>query len=123
MTADAKLNERFTLWLNAAGEPVAKPLSEMTAGEVLQAFHWLDDEKRRADAAAAPAQAIAEMLRDSVLVASRSSGSRYRSQAFSGVCSIIPPPHQAPPPLAAASSSSTWTVAAHAPRLVWLWSD
>ena len=39
--------ERFTLWLNTEGQPVAKPLSEMNAAEVLRAIDWHLEESAR----------------------------------------------------------------------------
>ena len=54
--------ERFTLWLNAAGKPVEKPLSDMTAAEVAHALQWQEDEERRLTRIAAPWEKIAEDL-------------------------------------------------------------
>jgi hypothetical protein len=54
--------ERFTLWLNAAGQPVEKTLALMTAGEVKQALQWQEDEDRRLTQIAAPWAKIAEDL-------------------------------------------------------------
>lgn len=55
------LNERFTLWLNAEGQPVDKPLSEMTSGELLQALHYHDDEHQRLDALCEPDRPLYEL--------------------------------------------------------------
>ena len=41
------INQRFTLWLNSDGQPLEKPLSEMTSREVLQAVKWHTVENRR----------------------------------------------------------------------------
>ena len=45
--------ERFTLWLNTDGEPIEKPLSEMTAGVVLRALDWLTAGRSRLKSACA----------------------------------------------------------------------
>jgi hypothetical protein len=58
------LNERFTLYLNAAGMPVQRTLREMTAGEVSLAFDWSRTEADRLDRAAEPARAIAIALEE-----------------------------------------------------------
>jgi hypothetical protein len=55
----AAFNERFTIYLNAAGEPVERTLREMTAGEVLAAIRWHDAEADRLRREAEPYNAIA----------------------------------------------------------------
>lgn len=40
-------DERFTIYLNAAGKPVQRTLHEMTADEVLMALEWHDRERTR----------------------------------------------------------------------------
>ena len=54
--------ERFTLWLNCDGKPVAKPLAEMTAAEVLQTLYWRRDEVARLERIVAPYMKIATDL-------------------------------------------------------------
>jgi hypothetical protein len=39
-----EFNEKFVLYLNSDGQPVDRTLREMTAGEVLQAIEWHEDE-------------------------------------------------------------------------------
>ena len=42
-----KFNEKFTVYLNAAGTPVQRTLREMTPSEVLAAMQWQSDEGDR----------------------------------------------------------------------------
>jgi hypothetical protein len=53
-----QFNEKFTLYLNTDGQPVQRTLREMTAGEVMQALQWHDDEVARLQREAEPACAI-----------------------------------------------------------------
>jgi hypothetical protein len=57
------LNEKFTLWLNTAGQPVEKPLSAMSSGEVLAALKWHDDYAKRLGEETREATAIAEAIK------------------------------------------------------------
>jgi len=52
-------NERFTVYLNSAGKPVERTLSQMTSGEVLFAIRWHADETERLERDAEPAKVIA----------------------------------------------------------------
>jgi hypothetical protein len=54
-----QFNERFTIYLNAAGEPVQRTLSEMTADEVMQAINWHDEEADRLEREAGPLLGLA----------------------------------------------------------------
>jgi glutamine synthetase type III len=45
----AKLNERFTVYLNTESKPVERTLREMSADEVLSAINWHVAESRRLD--------------------------------------------------------------------------
>src|SRR5690242_3338515 len=47
--AVSKFNERYTLYLNTAGQPVQRTLAEMTCGEVLQAIDWHTQEAAQAE--------------------------------------------------------------------------
>jgi len=52
-------NERFTIYLNADGKPVQRPLREMTPDEVLKAMEWHHAEADRCVREAEPAKAVA----------------------------------------------------------------
>ena len=52
--APPQFNEAFTLYLNTEGQPVERPLRDMTAGEVLVAMDWYQDEVERAERAVQP---------------------------------------------------------------------
>jgi hypothetical protein len=49
-----KFNEKFTVYLNAAGTPVQRTLREMTPSEVLAAMQWQSDEGDRLERDCAP---------------------------------------------------------------------
>jgi excisionase family DNA binding protein len=55
-------HERFTLYLNAAGEAVERTFAEMTAPEVLAAIKWHASEGNRLEREAAPFAEIAEIV-------------------------------------------------------------
>jgi hypothetical protein len=55
-------NERFTLYLNAAGKPVQRALREMTPAEVMLALEWAEAETQRLNAEADPARKIGEAV-------------------------------------------------------------
>jgi hypothetical protein len=48
------MNERFTICLNAHGDPVRRRLSDMTPGEVMEAIIWNSKEADRLEQLAAP---------------------------------------------------------------------
>jgi hypothetical protein len=60
----AEFNERFTLYLNAKGEPVQRALRTMTANEVLLAFAWTRDQAARCEREAEPAEALAVAIEE-----------------------------------------------------------
>jgi ribosomal protein S8 len=55
-------HERFTLYLDAAGEPVQRPLTEMRSGEVLAAIKWHVSEGNRLEREAAPFTEMAQIV-------------------------------------------------------------
>jgi hypothetical protein len=57
-------NERFTIYLNAAGEPVERSLAEMEATEVGLAFRWLDSEVARLRAEFSPINQAARVFHE-----------------------------------------------------------
>ncbi len=57
-----QFNEKFTLYLNGAGKPVERALSEMTSGEVLRALEWHSEEADRLEREAEPFCRIAESV-------------------------------------------------------------
>jgi hypothetical protein len=58
------LNERFTLYLNADGNPVQRTLREMTPDEVLLALEWSGAQAELLNQEAESARLIAEALED-----------------------------------------------------------
>jgi hypothetical protein len=57
-----QFNEKFTLYLNGAGKPVERMLSEMTSGEVMRALEWHGEEDARLEREAAPFIPWAEVV-------------------------------------------------------------
>lgn len=54
MSDVSPLGESYTMWLNADGEPVAKPLGAMSRGEVAAALVWAQEEEQRLARIAVP---------------------------------------------------------------------
>jgi hypothetical protein len=54
-----QFNEKYTLYVNTAGQPVERTLREMTAAEVLQAVNWHFAEANRLEREAAPYKQMA----------------------------------------------------------------
>jgi len=44
---DPRLSEPFTVYINAAGNPVQRQIREMAAPEAMLALHWAFDETTR----------------------------------------------------------------------------
>jgi hypothetical protein len=55
-------NERFTIYLNAAGKPVQRTLRQMTGGEVIAALEWNQGEIDRLEVDAAPVRWMGEAI-------------------------------------------------------------
>jgi hypothetical protein len=56
--AVSKFNERYTLYLDTAGQPVQRTLAEMTCEEVLQAIGWHTEAAAQAEREIKPFEAM-----------------------------------------------------------------
>jgi hypothetical protein len=63
-----KLNERFTLYLNAEGKLVERTLREMKAADALAAIEWHANEVNPLEREAAPFSAMGEILVEAMLL-------------------------------------------------------